>query len=39
VIARHLEDRGGGLARVGRPRRLVEGLALPNDEIESHLSY
>ena len=29
VIARHVEDRGGGLARVnGRPR-LVEGLALP----------
>ena len=39
VIARHLEDRGGGLARVdGRPR-LVEGLALPSDELESRLSY
>ncbi len=31
VIARRLEDRGGGLARVnGRPR-LVEGLAMPNE--------
>ncbi len=39
VIARHLEDRGGGLARVnGRPR-LVEGLALPREEAESCLSY
>ncbi|MCU1238065.1 MAG: UTP--glucose-phosphate uridylyltransferase-like protein [Candidatus Solibacter sp.] len=39
VIARHLEDRGGGLARVDDRVRLVEGLALPNDELESHLSY
>ena len=39
VIARHLEDRGGGLARVdGRPR-LIEGLALPNEELESQLRY
>jgi len=39
VIARHVEDRGGGLARVdGRPR-LVEGLALPSEEVESQLSY
>ena len=39
VVARHLEDRGGGLARIdGRPR-LVEGLALPGDEAESRLSY
>jgi galactokinase/mevalonate kinase-like predicted kinase len=39
VIARHLEDRGGGLARVnGRPR-LVEGLALPREETEFELSY
>ncbi len=39
VIARHLEDRGGGLARVdGRPR-LVEGLALPDESIESRLSF
>jgi hypothetical protein len=39
VVARHLEDRGGGLAVVdGRPR-LVEGLALPGEEVESRLSY
>ncbi len=39
VIARQLEDRGGGLARVdGRPR-LVEGLALPSEELESRLRY
>jgi len=39
VVARHLEDRGGGLAVVdGRPR-LVEGLALPDEEVESRLSY
>ncbi|MBY0503511.1 MAG: UTP--glucose-1-phosphate uridylyltransferase, partial [Bryobacteraceae bacterium] len=32
VIPRHIEDRGGGLAKVdGRPR-LVEGLALPREE-------
>jgi hypothetical protein len=39
VIARHLEDRGGGLARVDGRLRLVEGLALPGEEIESRLSY
>jgi len=39
VIPRHIEDRGGGLARVDGRVRLVEGLALPNDEIESRLSY
>ena len=39
VIARHVEDRGGGLARVDGRVRLVEGLALPDDEIESRLSY
>ncbi len=39
VIARHLEDRGGGLARVGGRLRLVEGMALPNERIESQLSY
>ncbi|MEO8367589.1 MAG: UTP--glucose-1-phosphate uridylyltransferase [Candidatus Solibacter sp.] len=39
VIARHLEDRGGGLARVDDRVRLVEGLALPNDELESRMSY
>ena len=39
VIARHLEDRGGGLARVNGRLRLVEGMALPHEETESQLSY
>jgi hypothetical protein len=39
VVARHLEDRGGGLARVDGHARLVEGLALPSEEVESRLSY
>jgi len=39
VIARRIEDRGGGLARVnGRPR-LVEGLAMPREEDEFKLRY
>ncbi len=39
VIARRIEDRGGGLARIdGRPR-LVEGMALPREEAEFDLSY
>jgi hypothetical protein len=39
VVARHVEDRGGGLARVDGRLRLVEGMALPNEEVESQLSY
>ena len=39
VIARQVEDRGGGLARVDGRVRLVEGLALPSEEIESTLSW
>jgi hypothetical protein len=39
VVARHLEDRGGGLARVDGRVRLAEGLALPSEEIETALSY
>ena len=39
VIARHVEDRGGGLARVDDRVRLVEGLALPDEEVESRLSF
>jgi hypothetical protein len=39
VVARHLEDRGGGLAVVDGRARLVEGLALPSEEVESRLSY
>ena len=39
VIGRHLEDRGGGLARVDGRVRLIEGLALPSEELESELRY
>lgn len=39
VITRRLEDRGGGLARVNGQLRLVEGLAMPREEDEFHLTY
>ena len=39
VIARQVEDRGGGLARVDGRLRLVEGLAFPAEEIESTLTW
>jgi hypothetical protein len=39
VITRRLEDRGGGLARVNGRVRIVEGLAMPREEDEFHLSY
>jgi hypothetical protein len=39
VIPRRIEDRGGGLARFNGRVRLIEGLALPREEIEFHLSY
>ena len=39
VLPRHIEDRGGGLAYVDGRMRLVEGLAFPDEEIESRLSY
>ncbi|MGD2079215.1 MAG: UTP--glucose-1-phosphate uridylyltransferase, partial [Chloroflexota bacterium] len=39
VIARRIEDRGGGLARFNGQVRLIEGLALPREEIEFSLSY
>jgi hypothetical protein len=39
VISRRLEDRGGGLARInGRPR-LLEGLAMPDEESEFRLRF
>ncbi|MFK8113296.1 MAG: UTP--glucose-1-phosphate uridylyltransferase [Rubripirellula sp.] len=39
VIGRRIEDRGGGLALVdGRPR-LVEGLAMPNEQAEFALTF
>ncbi len=39
VITRRLEDRGGGLARVNGTVRLLEGLAMPREEVEFSLSY
>ncbi|MEQ2006418.1 MAG: UTP--glucose-1-phosphate uridylyltransferase, partial [Limisphaerales bacterium] len=39
VITRRLDDRGGGLARVDGRSRLVEGLAMPHEELEFGLSY
>ncbi len=39
VIARRIEDHGGGLAMVDGRMRLVEGLALPTEETEFKLSY
>ncbi|HEY5909239.1 MAG TPA: UTP--glucose-1-phosphate uridylyltransferase, partial [Verrucomicrobiae bacterium] len=39
VITRRLEDRGGGLARVNGRVRLVEGLAMPREQVEFDLSY
>ncbi|MBK9713632.1 MAG: UTP--glucose-1-phosphate uridylyltransferase [Kouleothrix sp.] len=39
VIARRIEDRGGGLARVDGAVRLLEGLTLPREEDEFQLSY
>jgi hypothetical protein len=39
AIPRRIEDRGGGLARVDGRLRLVEGLALPREEIEFSLTY
>jgi hypothetical protein len=39
VITRRIEDHGGGLARLNGHLRLVEGMALPSEEIEFQLSY
>ncbi len=39
VITRRLEDRGGGLARINRQLRLIEGLAMPRESDEFKLSY
>ena len=39
VISRHIDDRGGGLARVNGRLELVEGLAMPNEQAEFALSY
>src|SRR5581483_7631249 len=39
VITRRIEDRGGGLARVDGTVRILEGLTMPREEDEFHLSY
>lgn len=39
VVQRRLEDRGGGLARVGGVLKLIEGLAFPHPEDEAKLTY
>ena len=39
VIARQVEDRGGGLARIGGRPQLIEGLALPSEDVEFRLSF
>jgi hypothetical protein len=39
VITRRIEDRGGGLARIDGALRLVEGLAMPREELEFDLTY
>lgn len=39
VISRRIDDRGGGLALVDGKRRLVEGMAMPNDRDEFKLTY
>jgi hypothetical protein len=38
VIARQLEDRGGGLALANGRLRILEGLAMPNEQVESTLT-
>ncbi len=39
VVARRIEDRGGGLASVNGRLRLLEGLAMPSEETEFLLRY
>jgi hypothetical protein len=39
VITRRIEDRGGGLANIDDQVRLIEGLALPREEVEFSLSF
>ena len=39
VIARRIDDRGGGLARVDGKPRILEGLAMPREEAEFDLSF
>jgi galactokinase/mevalonate kinase-like predicted kinase len=39
VIPRRIDDRGGGLAKVGGRLRLLEGLAQPREDTEFKLRY
>ena len=39
VVPRRIEDTGGGLGRVDGQPRLIEGLAMPNQDDELKLSY
>ena len=39
VIGRRIDDRGGGLALVNDQLRLVEGLAMPNEQAEFGLTF
>ena len=39
VIPRHLDDRGGGLAKVNGQNRIIEGLTMPDESIEFNLSW
>ena len=39
VITRRIEDRGGGLAKIDGRLRLIEGLALPREDVEFKLTY
>ncbi|MEO6807536.1 MAG: UTP--glucose-1-phosphate uridylyltransferase, partial [Isosphaeraceae bacterium] len=39
VVPRRIDDRGGGLARVNGQLRLVEGLAMPREDLEFDLRY
>jgi hypothetical protein len=39
VIPREVDDRGGSLARIDGKVRLVEAMALPDDQLEFELSY
>jgi UDP-N-acetylglucosamine pyrophosphorylase len=39
VISRRLEDRGGGLAKVNGRVRLLEGLAMPDEQSEFRLRF
>ena len=39
VVPRRIDDRGGGLARVGGRLRLLEGLAQPREDTEFRLRY